>query len=71
MILPKTEHYEAFFLSLPCEIFSFKSVFGDCSHAVSHSGSLHTYGQTQKKIHLDLILAMTITNVLILMCHQF
>ena len=57
MILPKTEHYEAFSLSIPCEIFCFKPVFGACSHAVSHSGLLHSYEQTQKKVHLDLIVA--------------
>ena len=33
-------------LSLPCEIFCLKLVFGACLYAVSHSGSLHTYEQT-------------------------
>ena len=53
----KTEHYEALSLSLPCEIFCFKCVFGACLYVVSHSGSLHSYKQTQKRVHLDLILA--------------
>ena len=56
-ILPKTEHYEAFSLSLPYEIFCLKPFFGACSYAVSHSRSLHTYGQTQKRVSLDLIVA--------------
>ena len=44
-------------LSLPCEIFCLKPVFGAYSYAVSHSGSLHTYKQTQKRVHLDLVVA--------------
>ena len=53
----KTEHNEVLSLSLPCEIFCFKPVFGDCSHSVSHAGSLHSHDQTKKKVHLDLIIA--------------
>ena len=38
----KTEHYvRPFSLSLPCEIFCFKPVFGACSYAVSNLMSLH------------------------------
>ena len=65
-ILPKTEHYEALFLSLPCEIFCFKPVFGTCLYAFSHSVSLHTYEQTQKGLHLDLIVAFLC--LLVCMC---
>ena len=43
--------------SLPSEILCIISVFGACSHAVSHSGSLRSYKQTQKKVHLVLIVA--------------
>ena len=50
-----TEYYEA--LSLPCEIFCFKPGFGACSYTVFHSGLLHSYEQTHKKVHLVLIVA--------------
>ena len=49
-------------LSLPCEIFCFKPVFGACLYAVSHSGSLHTCKQTQKRVHLDLIVAFCVSS---------
>ena len=40
----------------PSEIFSPKPVLGACSYAVSNSGS-HTYEQTQRNVHLVLIVA--------------
>ena len=40
------------------ELFSLKPVFGACLYAVSNSGSLHTYKQTQRKVHLVLIVAL-------------
>ena len=43
--------------SFPSEIFSLKPVFAACSYAVSNSGSLHTYEQTQRKVHLVIIVA--------------
>ena len=59
MILPKTKHYAAFSLSLFLVKYSVLNLFfGACSHAVSHSGSLHSYKQTQKNVHLDLIVAL-------------
>ena len=44
--------------SFPSEILSLKPVFGACSYADSNSGSLNTYKQTQRKVHLDLIVAL-------------
>ena len=54
---PKMLNIMKLFFSLPSEIFCMKPFFGACLYAVSHSGSLHTYKQTQKKVHLDLIVA--------------
>ena len=41
--------------SFPSEIFSLKPVFGASTYAVFNSGSLHSYEQTQRKVHLVLI----------------
>ena len=60
----KTEHYKALslFLSLfLVKYFCFKPVFGACLYAVFHSGSLHLYKQTQKKVHLVLIVPFSVS----------
>ena len=45
-------------LSLPCKIFCWKPFLGACLYAGSHSRSLDTYEQTQKRVHLYLIVLM-------------